>query len=194
MEHVTGSSWRWSILPLCLRLVIYRLDRDHISTAMFRNDHCNHSLLLDCCFWLHVCRFDRAPCIHLQVGDYWLCHSRWSSFTTMFMQIQDSAGEKCPPGDEETDESRQTCIGQPGKATNRSWKWRSAKIQSVRKRRFQRASSWLSKTYPWRWCWVYPWACWATLSGAPDPRPGRTHWGSCQTRAPCWHTSWSVDI
>ena len=34
----------------------------------------------------------------------------------MCMQIQDSAGEKCPPGDEETDESRQTCIGQPGTA------------------------------------------------------------------------------
>ena len=43
--------------------------------------------------------------------------SRWSSFTTMCMQIQDSAGEKCPPGDEEADESRQTCAGQPGTAT-----------------------------------------------------------------------------
>ena len=49
--------------------------------------------------------------------DYAICHSRWSSFTTMFMQIQDSAGEECPTRDEEADESRQTCIGQPGKAT-----------------------------------------------------------------------------
>ena len=76
VEHVTGHSWRWSILPLCLRLVTNRLDGDQISTAMFRNDHCNHSHLLDCCFWLHVCRFDRAPCIHLQVGHYATCHSQ----------------------------------------------------------------------------------------------------------------------
>ena len=69
LEYVTGPSWGWPVLPLCLRLVTYRLDGDQMFTAMFRNDHCHHSLLLDRCFWLHVCRFDRAPCLHLQVGD-----------------------------------------------------------------------------------------------------------------------------
>ena len=193
MEHVTGSSRGWSILPLCLWLVTYRLDRDHISTAMFRNDHCNHSLLLDCCFWLHVCRFDRAPCIHLQVGDYGLCHMPQSVGGAVSLQC--SCRYKIQPEKNAPLEMKKLMKVVRHVLVNQvklpiGAEYEVSKVQ--RKGDFKFIL--LSKPCPRRWCWVYPWACWASPSGAPDPRPGRTHWGSCPSWAPCWHTSWSVDI